>query len=201
MELVQDPERVRIALSPVRREMLALLREPSTATEIAGHLDTTRQRVNYHLRALERAGLVDLVEERRKRGCIERVLVARAGAFVVDPSVMAEAGGYDSPDLQDTYAAEHLVRTASQTVREVARMRDDAERQGKRLLTFTVEAEVSLGEPADVERFAERLATLVAEAAQDFNTPRGGRRYRVVLGGHPAPRAPAAKSRPKKESS
>ena len=67
-------------------------------------------------------------------------------------------------------------------VRDVARMQDAAEEQGRRLLTFTIEAEVGFAEPADLDRFVEALAHTVAA----FDAP--GRRYRVVIGGHPAPK-------------
>jgi hypothetical protein len=62
-----------------------------------------------------------------------------------------------------------------------------ARRDGTRLLTFTIEAEVGFAAPADVERFCTRLAELVADAAAAHGTTTGGRRYRVVLAGHPAP--------------
>jgi DNA-binding transcriptional ArsR family regulator len=185
VELVAEPDRVRLALSPIRRKLLDRLREPASATQLAAELDLGRQRVNYHLRALERAGLIDLVEERQRRGCVERILMAGADAFVVDPSVMR---ANRTPAAQDRFAAEHLVDTASGVVRDVARMQAAAEREGSRLLTFTIETEVSLAAPADLERFTDRLAELVAQAASEFNTPDGGRPYRIVLGGHPAPR-------------
>ena len=82
-------------------------------------LGLSRQRVNYHVRALERAGLVELVEERRRRGCTERILATRADAFVVDPAVL---GAMRSVDAQDRHAAEHLIGAASDVVRDVARM-------------------------------------------------------------------------------
>ncbi len=172
--LLQEPERVRTALSPLRRSLLTRLREPSSATRLAAELGIPRQRVNYHLRELERAGLLELVEERKRRGCTERVLVARE--FVVDPAVIGEAA-----DAQDRFAAAHLVHTAAGVVRDVARMQDAAEQQGERLLTFTIEAEVGFAEPADLDRFVEALARTAAA----FDAP--GRRYRVVVGGHPAP--------------
>ena len=55
-------------------------REPASATEVAARLGESRQRVNYHVRALERGGLVELVEERARRGCTERVVRATADA-------------------------------------------------------------------------------------------------------------------------
>ena len=173
--LLQEPERVRTALSPLRRALLERLREPSSATRVAAELGLPRQRVNYHLRELERAGLVELVEERQRRGCTERVLAARE--FVVDPAVIGETAG-----AQDRFAAEHLVNTAAGVVRDVARMQAAAEAKGQRLLTFTIEGEVGFAEPADLDRFVEALARTVAA----FDAP--GRRYRVVVGGHPAPK-------------
>ena len=57
VELLQQPDQLRLALSPIRRQLLERLRKPSSATELASELDMGRQRVNYHLRALEGAGV------------------------------------------------------------------------------------------------------------------------------------------------
>jgi DNA-binding transcriptional ArsR family regulator len=184
LDYIDEPERVRLALSPIRRRLLERLREPASATRLAAELGLSRQRVNYHLRALEEAGLLELVEERRRRGFTERVLAARADAFVVDPAVL---GAIADIEAQDRYAAEHLIGAATEVVRDVVRMQSAARRDGNRLLTFTIETEVGFAAPADVERFCTRLAELVAEAATTHGTATGGRRYRVVLGGHPAP--------------
>jgi DNA-binding transcriptional ArsR family regulator len=185
--LVGEPDHLRLALSPIRRQLLARLREPGSAAELARELGLPRQRVNYHLRALESAGLVGLVAERQRRGCTERVLRTTAEAFVVDPMVMS-ADQVDTAltGLVDMYAAEHLIDVAAATVRDVARMQASAHAAGKRLLTFTVEADVDIGEPGDVHRLADALADAVRDTVAAFHT-RGGRPYRLVVGGHPAP--------------
>ena len=136
-----------------------------------------RQKVGYHLKALEQAGLIELVEERQRRGCVERVYKATAEAFVVDPLLMTDGA-----------AADHLVAAAAATVRDVARMQAAAAEHGKRLLTFTLEADVRLAGPQDVDRFATALAAAVQATAEQFDSPRG-RRYRIVAGGHPTPKA------------
>jgi len=183
MQFVDDPTRLLAALSPLRRRLLADLAEPGSATEAAARMGLSRQKVNYHLRVLERVGLVELVELRQRRGCTERILRATAEAFVVDPSVM---GGPSDPLIaRDAFAAEHLVAVAGRTVRDVSRMHAAAGAQAKRLLTFTIETEVSFAQPAEVHEFTDALATAIAEVAQRFSTA-GGRRYRVVTGGHPA---------------
>jgi DNA-binding transcriptional ArsR family regulator len=184
---LDEPEKVRKALSPIRRQLLARLRDPASATQLAAALDLPRQRVNYHLRALEDAGLLELVEERQRRGCTERILRTRPGALVVDPAVI-DAG---FTQLHDQYAAEHLVSVAAGTVRDVARMQAAAADQGKRLLTFTVEAEVRFAEPSDLHDFTDALAAAIADTVARFDTA-GGRPYRLVAGGHPTSRGEPA---------
>ncbi|WP_181783671.1 ArsR/SmtB family transcription factor [Pseudonocardia pini] len=181
---VDDPRQVAAAASPLRRRLLGMLGEPSSATRLAAELGLTRQRVNYHLRALEAAGLVELVGEQRRRGFVERLVRARPG-LVVDP-VLTDRDVDPAVREQDRFAAEHLVEVAAGTVRDVARMQAGAEATGKRLLTFTVEAELGFAEPADVHRFTDELTAALRELADRFDVP-GGRRYRVLVGGHPGP--------------
>jgi DNA-binding transcriptional ArsR family regulator len=191
--VLEQPNEVRLALSPMRRKLLERLRTPSSATQLASELALGRQRVNYHLRALERAGLIELAAERQRRGCVERILVARARAFVVDPSLMAGPSSTAAPRAatsqvaQDRFAAEHLIGTAATVVRDVGRMQARAYQQGTRLLTFTIDTEISFATPADLKRFATDLAEFVARQGVRHESP-DGRRYRVVAGGHPAPR-------------
>jgi len=191
--VLEQPDDVRLALSPMRRTLLERLRTPSSATQLASELALGRQRVNYHLRALEGAGLIELVEERQRRGCVERVLVSRAHAFVVDPALMAVQAPSRSPRAgvpqaaQDRFAVEHLIGTAAAVVRDVGRMQARAHQQGTRLLTFTIDTEITFATPADLERFSTELAEFVARHSARSESP-DGRRYRLVIGGHPAPR-------------
>lgn len=174
VDLVSTP------LSPLRQAVLQRLREaPASATEVAGVLGESRQRVNYHVRALERDGLVELVEERARRGCTERVVRASCHAVVVEPSVVGEL-----PADQDRFAADTLLAGGARLVRDVAAAREAATARGQRLLTFAVEAEVGFARPSDLERFADALADKVAELAAEFGP--GERTYRVLIGGHPA---------------
>ncbi|MBB6568182.1 helix-turn-helix domain-containing protein [Kribbella sandramycini] len=185
MRYIEEAETVRVALSPVRRRLLELLREPGSASELAKVLGVTRQRVNYQLRELEKAGLVEVVEERQRRGFVERVFRAVDGAVVVDPGVMGRA----FEGIQDQYAAEHLVEVAAGTVRDVARMQAAAGEAGQRLLTFTLETEVRFAEPGDLHRFSDALADAVRQVVGQFDSGEG-RAYRLIAGAHPAPRKP-----------
>ena len=189
LALLEEPEKLRGALAPLRRRLLARLRTPASASELAREFEVSRQKLNYHLHKLEEAGLVELVAQRQRRGFVERVLKARADAYVVDPACMSGL----SPEVArdgDRHAADHLVGVSAATVREVARMQAAAERSGKRLLTFTLESEVRLAAPDDLHRFTDALAGALAEVIAAFDSP-GGRPYRVVGTGFPAPATPA----------
>ena len=171
MTLLEDSRQIRTALSPLRRQLLAMLQEPSSASELGGRLGIPRQKVNYHLGLLEQAGLIRLVETRARRGCVERIMQASAKAFVVDPQLMGEGPNLRS---RDRYASEHLIQAAAETVGDVSRLQAGAERAEKRLLTFTIEAEVGFAQPADVHRFTDALARAVASAAADCGVEQGG---------------------------
>jgi DNA-binding transcriptional ArsR family regulator len=183
VDVVRDGERLRGTLSPLRRRLLAELREPASAVALAVRLGESRQRVNYHVRELEKAGLVELVELRPRRGCTERVVRATARAVMVDPDVTGDL----ETAVQDRFAADALLALSARTVSDVAAMRERAEAQGKRLVTFAIEADVGFDRPADIERFAAELAQRVTDLVAAFDTGRPEHRYRLVVGGHPAP--------------
>lgn len=187
VDLLHDADTLRAALSPLRRQLLERLAQPASASQLAEAMGVSRQKLNYHLRALEEAGLLRLVEERRRRGFTERVLVA-AGRLVIDPALLAAPAEADAA-ARDRYAAAHLVNAAAGVVRDVTRMQAAADREDARLLTFTLEAEVALARPRDLEAFTDALAEAVAAVVARFDAPApGSRRYRVIAGGHPAPK-------------
>src|SRR6266550_3313644 len=90
LEVIDDPAAA-VALDPVRARLLAELIEPGSAASLAPRMGIARQKVNYHLRALEAHGLVRAVEERRWGGLVERRLVATAASYVVSPAALGES--------------------------------------------------------------------------------------------------------------
>ena len=181
--LIDDADKALLALDPLKRRLLEALREPGSAASLSKRLSLPRQQLGYHLRALEQAGLVRLVEERQRRGFVERVLVAAADAFVLDPAML---GAGHAVDMQDARAAAHLVQAAGAVVRDVTRMRSAAEAAGQRLLTFTIEADVGFASPRDFEDFTAALAQAVAALAERYGTGKDRRGYHLVIGAHPA---------------
>lgn len=192
LEVLTDPERAASALDPDRRRLLHALREgPDSASGLARRLGDSRQRLNYHLRGLEEAGLVELAEERRRGNCVERVMRAAARRFLVDPSVLGDPAG-DPAEIGDRFSAAYLISLAARAIREVARLVERARRDGKRLATAGIEAEVRLARPADFEAFAADLSRAVARVVARHHDERAdGRPFRLIAGVYPASDRPA----------
>ena len=188
LEVIRQPEAATALLDPVRQRLLAHLAEPDSATGLARRLKLTRQRVNYHLRALESAGLLELVEERRKGNCLERVVRATARAFVISPEALGPLG-LTAGVAAERFSSAYLLAAAGQTIRDVASLDARARKAGQRIATLTLEADVRFASAESRAAFAEELADAVARLAAKYHDDRaaGGRRFRLLAAVHPTP--------------
>ena len=190
LEIIDDPATAVVALDPIRARLLAALAEPASATTLGAKVGLSRQKVNYHLRALESHGLVRLHEERHWGGLTERILVASASAYVISPSALGEAAT-DPVRMADRLSARYLIAVAARVVREVGSLAQRADAQGKRLATLAIDAEIRFRSAADRTAFADELSAAVAELVGRYHdeSARGGRRHRLVIGAHAIPDA------------
>ena len=181
-----------VALDPTRARLLAALaEEPASAAGVAARVDLPRQKVGYHLKALQEQGLVVEVEQRRHGGLTERVLAASAGAYVVSTAAMGGAGA-DPARVPDRLSASYLLALAARVVREVGALVRGAEDAGKRLPTLSIDADIRFRSAAERAAFADELAAAVRSLAaryHDESAP-GGRWHRVVAVSHPRPEEP-----------
>ena len=92
VEVIEDPATAAVALDPMRARLLAELVEPGSAGSLAPRVGIARQKVNYHLKALEAHGLLELAEVRKHGGITERVLQATAAHYVVSPAALDASG-------------------------------------------------------------------------------------------------------------
>lgn len=185
--VIEDPSAAEVSLDPVRARLLAELAEPGSATMLAAKVGLPRQKVNYHLRALEKHGLVELVEERRKGNVNERLLQATAASYVISPTALA-AVQPDPGRSPDRLSAQWLLAVAARLVRDVGSLITGATRAQKRLATFALDGEVRFATAADRAAFAEELATCVTRLVAKYHDEQaeGGRPHRVVVALHPS---------------
>jgi DNA-binding transcriptional ArsR family regulator len=185
--VITDPAAAGISLDPVRVRLLAELADPSSAAMLAARVGLPRQKVNYHLRALERHGLVELVEERRKGNVIERVLRATASSYVISPEALA-AVQPDPARSPDGLSARWLLAVAARLVRDVGDLITGATQARTRLATFAMDGEVRFASAADRAAFAEELTGAVTALVSKYHDEhaQGGRDHRLVIAVHPS---------------
>ncbi len=192
VEVIEDPAAATVALDPVRSRLLAELAEPASAAGLAARLGIARQKVNYHLRALEAHRLVTVAGERRWGGLTERLLVASAGSYVVSPDALGPVAA-GSGDRADRLSASYLVALAARAIREVGTLLRRAREVGKRLPTLSIDTEVRFRSAAERAAFSAELARAVAGLAaryHDESAPEG-RAHRLVMMVHPLLDPPA----------
>ncbi len=200
--VIDDPTAAEVSLDPVRARLLAELAEPGSASMLATKVGLSRQKVNYHLRALERHGLVELVEERRKGNMTERVMRASAASYVISPAALADVA--PDPDRSpDELSALWLLALAARLVREVGELIARSKRARRPLATFAIDTEVRFGSASDRAAFAAELADSVEALVGKYHDElaAGGRKHRLLLALHPSITRPAAENHdPRRET-
>jgi DNA-binding transcriptional ArsR family regulator len=173
-------------MQPERRRLLEALSEPDSASGLARRFDLPRQRLNYHLKELERVRLLDLVEERRKGNCIERVVRATARSYVISPAALGALGG-SVPEVVDRFSALHLVSLAARAVREVGGLLTRAAAAEKRVATFSIDSEIRFRTARDRAAFADDLTAAFTSLSAKYHDPKAGagRTFRFTAFVHP----------------
>lgn len=189
LQVIDDPATATVALEPIRSRLLSELVEPASAATLATRAGLPRQKVNYHLNALEAHGLVRLAQERKWGGLTERLLVATAASYVVSPSAMGPAAVDPGRDV-DRLSASYLIALGARIIREVGDLVRRAREAGKRLATLALDTEVRFRSPADRAAFSAELAVAVATLVSKYHdaSAPGGRAHRLVVVAHPLPR-------------
>jgi predicted ArsR family transcriptional regulator len=195
VEVIEDRAAAVVALGPIRSRILSELTEPASAAALAARLGIPRQKVNYHLRALESHGLVRVAETRKWGGLTERLLVATASSYVVSPAALGPAAAERSRPAEDSLSSSYLLALAARVVREVGDLVRRAKEANKRLPTLSLDTEIrfrtSHERAAFSRELAEAVSTLVARY-HDESSP-GGRAHRLVIVAHPMPQEPDTK--------
>jgi DNA-binding transcriptional ArsR family regulator len=186
--VVEAPEQALTLLNPLRGDILSRLAEAGSATEVARALGETPQRVNYHLKALEKVGLVRRVGTRQVRNLVEVLFQAVAKTFVLSEALSMK------PDtvrkLKDQGALAHLIQTADTIKREALLLmeRSDAAQE---VPSASLQLQVPLGDEAQRAAFVEEYVSLVQALVHKYAGDGGAGKdpYQVVLAVYPNPEA------------
>jgi DNA-binding transcriptional ArsR family regulator len=134
---VTTEEQLRAVSNLTRHKIMAVLRfEPATITQIAGRVGLAKGSSSYHVRLLERAGLVKVVRTRKVRGVTERYYAMSARTIELpdpgagQPDVLMRHAVADleaSPDGERFVQMAHLRLTGEQFTELGARLEALAE--------------------------------------------------------------------------
>lgn len=176
---------VEVALDPIRASILTALSEPGSAATVAAAVGLTRQKVNYHLKALEAHGLVEFVEERVWGGITERLVRRSARHLVVAPDVL-QSVPLEPNEVADRLSAAYLIAVNARNVSEAATIASGAT-TGTRMPTLTVDTVIGFRSPDDRAAFATDLQAAVASLVAQYHHD-DGRPHRLTVSSYPRPK-------------
>lgn len=184
LHVLADAAAVEVALDPIRTSILEALTEPGSAATVAATVGLTRQKVNYHLKALEAHGLVELAEERAWGGITERLVRRSARHLVVSPNVLQTAA-IDPNQIADRLSAAYLIAVNARSVSEVGAIASTAATT-TRVPTLTVDAVIGFRSSDDRTAFAAELQSAITALAAKYHHD-DGRPHRLTVSSYPRP--------------
>ena len=126
VESVDSARRASALLNPMRLRLLRLAQEPASATELARRLDLPRQRVNYHVRELARAGFLRPAGP-PPQAQLDRAALRRDGPLL--RRSRRRCSGRCRPTgapSQDTASTDYLLALSEQVRSDVSRVEEEA---------------------------------------------------------------------------
>jgi DNA-binding transcriptional ArsR family regulator len=176
-------------LKPIRIELLKQMAEPRTCPELAEQFQDSPQKIYYHVKALEKAGLVEKVEERRVRGVVEGYYQAKARSYWLAPNLVGQIGGEQA--TQDQTSLRYLLTLAEEFHADIGHLGHRSE-AGVNVPSLGLSAQVYLPDGQRRAEFLEDVQNLFQSLAQKYDTPAdertpasGGGSFRLILACYP----------------
>lgn len=188
MLYIEEVEQAATLLKPRRLEILKLLGEAHSCLELAEVLEDTPQKVYYHVKALEQAGLVEKVGERRVRGILEGFYRARARSYWLAPSLVGHVSVRQRAQEQASLSS--LLALAEQLQTEVGHL---AQAQIPEVPSLGLAAQIELRDPHQRGAFLQDLQQSIQALARTYGRQEGdpqqepGQTFRLLLACYPAP--------------
>ena len=195
MLYIEEIEQAATLLKPRRLEILKQLGEPHSCLELAEMLEDTPQKSYYHVKALEQAGLVDKVSERRVRGILEGFYQARARSYWLAPSLVGHIGPRRRGPEQASLG--FLLGLAEQLQTEVGHL---AQGQEPELPSLGLAAQIELRDPQERSALLHDLQQSIQALARKYGRQEGdpqftsGQTFRLLVACYPAPAPPTTSS-------
>lgn len=176
--VITDLQQIKALADPLRQRILgAFVAEPRTTKQVAMLLGQPPTKLYHHVDLLEKAGLIELVETRPKRGTTEKYFQAIAHRFTVGEESL---GGESGSVIEKAFA-----EAFSSAQREIRRavdcgMLSPEENQGRAIL--------ALGALRVAPDQLTELQRRIADIAKELGSEKGGERepYRLLIALYPS---------------
>jgi DNA-binding transcriptional ArsR family regulator len=164
-----------------------------TAAGLARRVGIKRQLVNYHLRELEKAGLIEVLERRQRGSATERRVRAVARTFVIDPAILGTLAPKHTQG-ETASGEQRLIALASEAVAKVAMLSEPEDQERAGVVTGTAGTVFSSGlhvrfaTAEDQSAFAEDLIGEVRQLMAEYHDEESARGawHRLMLAGYPS---------------
>jgi len=185
---IEDMQQATSLLKPARIEILRRMDEPCTCPILADYFDESPQKIYYHVKALEKAGLVEKVDEKRVRGVVEGYYQARARSYWLAPHLVGKVGEKRlSPDQKSLQV---LLSLAEEVHDDIGKLANQAE-TGQDVPSLSLSAHIHLPDGDLRAEFLEELALAFQSLARKYGTPpldatlENDEGYRLILACYP----------------
>ncbi|GLI09075.1 transcriptional regulator [Paenibacillus tyrfis] len=183
---IEAPEQAMALLNPLRADIAARLAAPASAAEVARAIGEAPQRINYHLKALEKAGLVRRVGTRQVRNLVEVLYQAVAKTFILSDQLGMKPETVRR--LKDQGSLSHLVQTAERIKQDALLLMEHSD-EGQDIPSASLQFQVSLRDAEERHAFVEEYAALVRQLTTKYRKPANEAEpadpYHVVLAVYP----------------
>jgi DNA-binding transcriptional ArsR family regulator len=184
---IDELEQAAALLKPLRIELLQQLGEPRTLSELGAILGETPQKLYYHVKVLERAGLVEKVDERRVGGIIEGFYQAAARSYWLSPALVGQVGGRRR--AEDQLSLAYLLGLAEDMHNEIGHLAEHAEAD---TASLGLAAQIYLPDGNRRAAFLAELQQTIQALATKYGAPSDPvcdpGTFRLMLACYPAPR-------------
>src|SRR3954447_20347725 len=153
---IEDVDQAMALLKPIRLEILRRLGEPRTCDELAEVFKESAQKIYYHVKALQEAGLVEKVSEKRVRGTVEGYYQAKARSYWLAPTLVGKIGSLQQ--TRDQASLRILLQLAEDVIEDTARLGSKSE-VGQPVASLSLSAQIHLADSAQRAAFLQELQT------------------------------------------
>lgn len=188
--MVVDPRRAAALMHPIRLRILHQAAQPTSATQAAGRLGLTRQRVNHHFRQLITSGFLRSAGRRRKRNMVEKLYVASAVGYLLSPEMLGPVRA-DWRAMAQPRSGAYLLALLANAQADVAQARGG--KAGPLAETISLKSQFRLRDGPEREEFTRALREALTEvvtrythaAAPEEGAAASGRLHRMIVACYP----------------